>query len=243
MRTTVVLAALFLATASARNVGASLDDARGRRQATPPQEKACCAAKAVPKPAACCPATPEPKPAACCAATGKIKNAESKIENYTQESLYQLDVTFTDDTGKTVALGDLRGRPVVLDMFFASCGYACPLTVTDMLAIQDRLPAALRDRAVFVLVSFDVARDTTEVLAKYRTQRGLDRQWVLLRGTDDSVRELAALLGVKFKQEADGMFAHSNIVTILNAQGEIVHQRLGLKGGLDEAVAAIIAAK
>lgn len=173
------------------------------------------------------------KPAACCPAIGAAP--------YTRNSLYQLSATFTDDTGQPVALAAFRGRPIVLNMFFASCGYACPLTVTDLLALQDRLPAELRAQAVFVLVSFDVARDTTEVLAKYRTQRGLDGQWVLLRGDDDSVRELAALLGVKYKQEADGMFAHSNIVTILNREGEIVHQRLGLKGGLDEAVTAFVA--
>lgn len=178
-------------------------------------------------------AEPAKKPGACCAALAATP--------FTRNSLYQLGVTFTDDTAHPVALASLRGRPVVLNMFFASCGYACPLTVTDLLAIQDRLPAGLRAEAVFVLVSFDVARDTTEVLAKYRTQRGLDGQWVLLRGDDDSVRELAALLGVKYKQEADGMFAHSNLVTILNREGEIVHQRQGLKGGLDEAVTALVA--
>ena len=173
------------------------------------------------------------KPDACCAAMAATP--------FTRNSLYQLGVTFTDDTDHSVALASLRGRPVVLNMFFASCGYACPLTVTDLLAIQDRLPAELRAQAVFVLVSFDFARDTTEVLAKYRTQRGLDGQWVLLRGDDDSVREFAALLGVKYKQETDGMFAHSNVVTILNREGEIVHQRQGLKGGLDGAVTALVA--
>lgn len=173
------------------------------------------------------------KPAACCPAIDAAP--------FTRNSLYQLGVTFTDDKDQPVALASLRGRPVVLDMFFASCGYACPLTVTDLLAVPGRLPAELRAQAVFVLVSFDVARDTAEVLAKYRTQRGLDSQWVLLRGDDGSVRELAALLGVKYKQEADGMFAHSNIVTILNREGEIVHQRQGLKGGLDEVVAALVA--
>ena len=103
------------------------------------------------------------------------------------------------------------------------------------------LPAEVRDRAVFVLVSFDVARDTPAVLAQYRVQHGLDAQWVLLHGSDGSVRELAALLGVKYKQEADGAFSPSNIVTILNREGEIVHQRQGLKGGLDEAVTALVA--
>ncbi|MBI2516231.1 MAG: SCO family protein [Opitutae bacterium] len=184
---------------------------------------------------------PAPKKDACCADQPVVSPASEGGQSFTKESLYQSDATFTDDTGKAFALGSLRGRPVVLDLFFASCGYACPLTVTDLLALQDRLPAELRGRAVFVLVSFDVARDTTEVLAKYRAQRGLDGQWILLRGSDDSVRELAALVGVKFKQEADGAFSHSNLFTVLNREGEIVHQRLGLKGGLDEAAAALAA--
>lgn len=191
----------------------------------------CCKEKPAAKKAACCEEKAAPKPDACCAAM--------ETATFSKDSIYQSDVTFTDDSGRAVALGSLRGRPVALDMFFASCGYACPLTVTDMLAIQERLPAEQRSQAVFVLVSFDTVRDTTEVLAKYRAQRGLDGQWIILRGDDDAVRELAALLGVKYKQEADGMFSHSNVVTILNREGEIVHQRQGLKGGLDEAVAAL----
>lgn len=185
---------------------------------------------------ACCQAKPvaKAKENSCC--QEPISSAA-----FSRDSLYQADATFTDDSGKPFALSSLRGRPVALNMFFASCGYACPLTVTDMLSIQGRLPTELRSKTVFVLVSFDVARDTTEALAQYRTQRGLDSQWIILRGTDDSVRELAALLGVKFKQEADGAFAHSNLVTILNPEGEIIHQRTGLQGGLDEATAALTA--
>ncbi len=180
-------------------------------------------------------AEPAPKPA-CCPAAPALTEAALP---FTAESLYQLDVTFTDDTGKAFTLGELRGRPVALNLFFASCGYACPLTVTDLLAVQASLPADARERAVFVLVTFDTERDTTAVLAQYRQQRQLDGNWVILRGTDDAVRELAALVGVKFKREADGSFAHSNVVTILNAQGEIVHQRLGLRGGLEETAAAL----
>jgi protein SCO1 len=39
---------------------------------------------------------------------------------------------------------------------------------------------------------------------------------------------LAALLGVKYKEGANGQFAHSNLITVLNQQGEIVHQLVGL---------------
>lgn len=204
----------------------------------------CCKPEPKPEPKdACCAAMEKPTPApakdACCAAT-EIENSKSKIENpFSRTSLYQADGTFTDDSGKTFRLADLRGRPVVVNMFFATCGYACPLTVTDLLAVQSRLSPELRRDAVFVLVSFDLVRDTVAALAHYRAARQLDANWILVRGDDASVRELAALLGVKYKQEADGSFAHSNIFTILNREGEIVHQRTGLSGGLDAALAAI----
>ena len=198
---------------------------------------ACCAAKPAPKPAACCPTEPV-KTDACCA---EPANPGSQTGNFSPESLYQLDATFTDDSGRPFSLGSLRGRPVVLTMFFASCGYACPLLLTDMQAIRAKLPAEIRDEAALVLVSFDVARDTPAALAKYRAERLLNGQWTLLHGDEDAVRELAALLGVKYKQEADGMFAHSNLITILNPAGEVVHQRNGLRGGLDETAQAVVA--
>jgi protein SCO1 len=176
--------------------------------------------------------------------TGNPKDAcctELATVPFTKNSIYQADVTFTDDTGRAWSLGEFRGQPVVLAMFFASCGYACPLIVTDMQSLRARLPEKIRDRARFVLVSFDVVRDTPAALAGYRAQRSLDGQWTLLHGSEDSVRELAALIGVKYKQDADGAFSHSNLITVLNPQGEIVHQRNGLKGGLDQAAAALAA--
>jgi len=161
---------------------------------------------------------------------------------YSRASLYRLDASFTDDGGRPVSLGSFRGRPVVLDMFFASCSNACPLTVTDMLAVQRSLPTSQRGRVVFVLVSFDDQKDTPEALARYRAQRRLDGNWVLLHGDGQSVRELAALLGVKYKRSQDGAYAHSNLLTVLNAAGEIVHQRIGLVGGLDQVAGALVAA-
>lgn len=174
------------------------------------------------------------KPDLCC-------QPVSASGDYTQESLYQIETAFTDDGGRPFKLGQLRGRPVVITMFFASCGYACPLLVADMQSIRARLPAALREKAAFVLVSFDAERDTPAALRHYREERGIDASWTLLHGDAAAVRELAALLGVKYKQEADGMFSHSNLVTILNAEGEIVKQRTGLRDGLAEAAAALSA--
>ncbi len=166
---------------------------------------------------------------------------EQAADAFTKASLYQTDARFTDDAGRPVALGSLRGRPVVLTMFYSSCGYACPMLVSDMARIRELVPTGLRDEVAFVLVSFDVTRDTPPVLRAYRENRHLDAQWLLLHGADTDVRELAALLGVKYKQEADGNFAHSNLLTVLNREGEVVHQRTGLKDGHAEAAAALAA--
>lgn len=180
------------------------------------------------------------KPACCLEKPAKDACCEAMAAaTFSKNSLYQAEADFTTDAGRAFTLGELRGRPVLLAMFFASCGYACPLIVSDMQAIRAKLPAGVRDRAMLVLVSFDTARDNPAALALYRSQRGLDDGWVLLHGGEDSVRELAALLGVKYKQETDGAFSHSNLITVLNPQGEIVHQRTGLTGGLDEATAAL----
>ena len=63
---------------------------------------------------------------------------------------------------------ELRGKPQVVAMFFASCQYACPLIVNDMQRIEAALTPAQRARVGFTLVTFDPRRDTAEVLADYR---------------------------------------------------------------------------
>jgi protein SCO1/2 len=40
--------------------------------------------------------------------------------------------------------------------------------------------------------------------------------WTLLPGDSEATRELAGLLGVKYRQEPQGGFVHSNLVTVLN---------------------------
>ena len=159
---------------------------------------------------------------------------------YTDKSLYQLDSNWTSDVSKDIKLGVFQGRPQVLAMFFGSCEYACPIIVHDMKRLQKALPPALRHKVNFTLVSFDTERDTPAVLRTYRQRQnlGTDR-WSLLTGKPDDVRELAALLGVNYQKDARGQFAHSNVITVLNPAGEIVHQQVGLSQDILATVKAI----
>ena len=164
------------------------------------------------------------KPAHCCCAAPM-----PAARALTEKSVYQLGNDWTNDAGQTVKLASLAGRPQVVAMFFANCQYACPLLVYQMQQIETGLPVNLRTNVGFVLVSFDPERDTVAALHNYRGQHGLDAKgWTLLRGSADSVQELAAVLGVQFKQDATGQFLHSNLITLLNSDGEIVYQKTGL---------------
>ena len=156
---------------------------------------------------------------------------------FTDKSLYQTESQWATDHGKYIKLGELVGRPQIVAMFFANCQFACPIMVNDMKRIEATLTPELRARIGFTLVSFDAKRDTPEALAAYRLTHALPADnWTLLQGEPDDVLELAALLGLKFKEGANGQFAHSNVITILNAQGEIVHQQIGLNQDIKKTV-------
>jgi protein SCO1 len=156
---------------------------------------------------------------------------------FTDKSLYQLDSLWTTDQDRPIKLSELSGRPQLVAMFFANCQFACPIIVNDMKRIEAALPAELRARVGFALVSFDSKRDTPAALADYRRARNLPAErWALLRGRPDDVLELAALLGIRYKEDARGQFAHSNVITLLNAQGEIVRQQIGLNQDIQEMV-------
>jgi len=158
----------------------------------------------------------------------------------TDKSIYQVESTWTTDTGKEIKLGALSGRPQVLVMFFANCTYACPILVSDMQRIEADLPPDVRARIGFTLVSFDSRRDTAAGLAEYRRHRQLTGEnWTLLHGEADDVLELAALLGVRYKEDAFGQYMHSNVITLLNAKGEIVFQQTGLNTDPQEMVRCI----
>lgn len=167
----------------------------------------------------------------CCA------KAEPAVAPLSDKSLYQLESKWTTDTNSQIKLGELKGRPQVVVMFFASCQYACPVIVNDLKRIEAALKPETRARVGFTLVTFDAKRDTVKVLADYRESRQLPADtWTLLRGESDDVLELAALLGVKYKEDANGQFTHSNLITVLNAKGEIVHQQVGLGQNIADTV-------
>jgi protein SCO1/2 len=145
------------------------------------------------------------------------------------ESIYQLQVPLTTADGKSRSLANLRGRPVLITMFYASCQSACPLIAFSMRRMTAALTETERERLRLVMVSFDPARDTPDALTAFGTLHNLDTaRWWLARAPDSAVRELAAVLGIRYREASPGVFSHSAVIVLLDAEGRIVERTTNL---------------
>ena len=158
-------------------------------------------------------------------------------------SLFHLTGAFTAQDGTEFRLAELSGNPTVVVMFYGDCTTACPLLVKSAQDIEAALSPEVAARTQFLMVSFDTARDTPDKLRAYAYEKGLDKnRWHWLVGSPLLTRQLATLLGVQFRDAGNGVFAHSNIVTVLDSAGVPTARLEGLGVALDPALAAITAA-
>ncbi len=153
--------------------------------------------------------------------------------SYPGTSIYHLESEWTDQDGRSFKLSNLAGDVVVIAMVFTKCEYTCSRIISDLRSIEQQLNDDNRKLFKLALFSFDSERDSPEVLKAFAEKRQLDpKRWSLLHGQPESVSELAAVLGVKYKKSEKIGFSHSNIMTVLNQQGEIAFQLKGLNQDL-----------
>ena len=171
----------------------------------------------------------------------------SAAESPSSGSIYELDITLTDQSGAARALDSLRGEVVLVTMFYTSCPMACPLQVDTLRTIEGSLSATQREQIRVLMVSVDPERDTTSVLADLARKRRIDlKRWTLARAEPADVRLFASVLNIQYRKLPDGEFNHTSVITVLNRKGEIVKQSSVLgraDAALVQSVQANLAAK
>ena len=139
------------------------------------------------------------------------------------DSVYRLALPLTDAQGKTSDWSQLRGKPRIVAMFYTSCPYMCPLIVESGKAVEHALPAADRAKVGVVLISLDPKHDNPAKLRAMAAERHVDpAQWTLAAPKPDDVRKVAGVLGVRYRELADGNFNHTSALVLLDANGRIV---------------------
>jgi len=153
-------------------------------------------------------------------------------------TIYDLPDRWTNQNGESVVLKELRGKPRVITMGFTRCEYACPRIFSDMQRIETALgPDAAR--IGFSFFSIDPKHDTPESMSKKMAELKMDpSRWTFLTAPDPTVREMAVALEFKF-QAVQEFFAHSNLIAVLDAEGNLVHREQTLGPDLAPTLAAL----
>ncbi|MBB6092122.1 protein SCO1/2 [Povalibacter uvarum] len=140
-------------------------------------------------------------------------------------SLYELDLTLTNQAGASRQFDVYRGHVVLVTMFYGRCPMACPLLIDTLRAIESSIPEAERSNLRVLMVSIDPEHDTPDALAALAKQRRLDsKRWTMARISKDDVRLLAAALNVQYRQLPDGQYNHTSVISLLGPQGAIEKQ-------------------
>jgi protein SCO1 len=148
-----------------------------------------------------------------------------------------LDVRFTDETGRDVALGEYFGsRPVVLAFVYYQCPMLCTQVMNGISSALKVLPFAPGKDFDIVLVSFD-PRDTPEAAnAKKRAHldhwaaRGTANGWHFLTGTEASIRQATAAAGFTYQWDAQtNQFAHVSGLLVATADGTLSRYFYGVE--------------
>jgi len=183
------------------------------------------------------PAKAEKKASPCCSDHPKL--AASEISD---TSIYQIDSSWKNQAGSPVKLASLNGKIQVVTMGYSKCEYACPRLMADMKAVEKGLPEEIRKQVGFNFFSVDTS-DTPELLKAFGNSHKVDFSlWNFFSSNTATVQELAVVLGTNYRRINDKDFAHSNLITVLNEKGEIIHRQEGLSGPPAPIIAAIIAA-
>jgi protein SCO1 len=180
-------------------------------------------------------------PAPSAPASHAVSAAESAASAAASDySVYESATTWRDAAGATRPLSSLAGRPRVLAMVYTRCSHTCPAIIGELKHVEAQLPPGDRGRVGFVLVSLDPARDTPATLRAYGQKLRLDpARWTLLTGDATGVREVAALLGMRYRPEAGGEFSHANSYVVLDRAGRIVHRQDGVGSGTAPVLASL----
>lgn len=170
--------------------------------------------------------------------TGTIASAE-EIDGM---SIYQLTSTWETQDGQNLQLQDLEGEVLAVVMIYTSCKIACPRLVADMKNLEKKVgstPKPVR----YVLVSIDPETDNPERLKSFASENGMEGdQWLFLRSSQDNTREFANVMAVKYARISPIDFSHSNIISIFDTQGTMIHQMEGLSVDNEKTVEVILTA-
>lgn len=139
---------------------------------------------------------------------------------------YFTDVMLTNQDGQPMRLYSdlLKGKIVVINVFFTSCQGSCPVMAATFAKLQDRLAERLGKDVLMISISVDPETDTPTKLKEYAEQFKAKPGWYLLTGTKENVTLALRKLG----QQVENRESHQNLFIIGNEPTGLWKKAFGL---------------
>ncbi len=147
------------------------------------------------------------------------------------------DLSFTDDLGRPVRLGDYFGkRPLILNLVYYNCPMLCGEVLSGLEHSLSMMKFDVGNEFDVITVSFDPS-ETPEMAAKKKAEfikrykrAGAEQGWHFLVGKQDSIDALTKAAGFQYQyDEKTKQFAHATAIMVLTPEGKIAQYYYGVE--------------
>jgi protein SCO1 len=139
------------------------------------------------------------------------------------------DLTFTDDTGRTVKLGDYFGtKPLILNLVYYNCTMLCGEALAGLSGSMKMVKFDVGNQFDVITVSFN-PRETPAIAAEKKQEYlkrygrpGAASGWHFLTGPAESINALTKAVGFQYQYDPrSNQYAHATAIMVLTPQGRI----------------------
>lgn len=153
------------------------------------------------------------------------------------EAQVRMDLTFTDEEGNQVQLGDYLGdRPAILALVYYECPMLCNLVLDGVEAVLDAMKFEVGEDFDVITVSIDPG-ETPELAAQKKASHlqrlgrdGAERGWHFLTGDEMGIDILASTVGFRYAYDpATDTYAHAAGIMVLTPLGQVARYYYGIE--------------
>jgi len=139
------------------------------------------------------------------------------------------DLTFVDDTGRSVKLGDYFGKkPLILNLAYYNCTMLCGEALAGLTGSMKLVKFDVGKEFEVVTVSFN-PKETPEIAAAKKKdylerygRPGAAAGWHFLTGPPESINALTQAVGFQYQYDPKiNQYAHATAIMVLTPQGRI----------------------
>lgn len=146
------------------------------------------------------------------------------------------DLTFTDEAGNVVRLGDYFGvKPIIVTLVYYDCPMLCNQVLTSLLRAMNVLAFGIGTEFDVLTVSVDpeethelAAEKREEYLSNYHGRDG-SNGWYFLTGQQDQIKQLASAVGFRYEyEEQTDQYIHASGIMVLTPEGKLSRYFYGI---------------